>query len=551
MFRKNDDHMQCELFNTSSYLNQRVRNRLDGSWAPLFYENVFCMIDESPFAILYADQVGRPNFPVNILLGLEIIAAFKDFTVEEMLEEFFFNLQIKRALGIRDIGECPLAERTIYYFRQRLYLHTLEHPEDTDLVYQQFQIISEHLMNFMGLSGQEMRMDSTMLMSNIRKAGRLSLAYDVLHKALKAIPAEQLPEQLAEVLKPGFKNNLLYRAKFCEIAGRFHEMLQLCGTVLKWVSGDDDLKNHVAVKQVSRFLTDKAEYDTDSKEWVYKTPKPGTTSDHLQSAHDPDATCRKKREEVHIGYVANLTETCSDDNPVQIVTDYTIKKNNVADQTMAHESIPRLVSVYGMEELYVDGGYSGEAVHNTAADQGVDMYYTNMTGKESSKTSLNEFTFEGTTVTHCPAGHPSIFSLYDDETSNILAHFDKETCQACPAQLSCPTVPRRQGRTLSITPKQRIAAETRKQIEDKDQHRINTSKRAAIEGTNSAIKRRHGAGKLRVRGHHKCRIIFGLKIMAHNFKQLLRSVKGDIRRSLQEAARQRKRKGLPVAASNV
>ena len=163
-----------------------------------------------------------------------------------------------------------------------------------------------------------------------------------------------------------------------------------------------------SVEQVSRFLTDKAEYDTDSKEWIYKTPKPGTTSDHLQSAH---------------------------------------------------ESIPRLVSVYGMDL-------------------------------------------------------PSL---------------------PCSTELSYRT--KAQGRTLSITPKQRIAAETRKQIEDKDQHRINTSKRAAIEGTNSAIKSRHGAGKLRVRSHHKCRIIFGFTIMAHNFKQLLLSVKGDIRRSLQEAAR--------------
>ncbi|MGI6544019.1 MAG: transposase [Limnochordia bacterium] len=546
MFRQNINHRQTDLFNTASCVDPRIRKQLEKSWAPLFYEHVFCKIDEKPFAQLYVEQTGRPNFPVNILLGLEILAAFKDYTVEEMLEQFHFNYQVQWALGIRNIGECPLAERTVYYFRERLYLHALRNPGKDDLIYRQFQAVTQHLVEFMGLTTHEMRMDSTMLMSNIRKAGKLSLAYDVLCKALKAIPPELLPPELAEVLKPEYKTKLLYRTKARELSGRFQEMLRLCSTLLERVADHHDLKQHEAIRNVERFLQEKGEFDSESQEWVGK--KPTSASNHLQSAHDPDATCRKKGDEVHVGYVANIAETCSDDNPVQIIADYALEKNNVADQTMAHESIPYLASAYGVEDLYVDGGYSGESVNKTASDCDVRMYYTNMTGKESGKIPVTEFVIDGDIVTQCPSGHCPVLSVHDKETGVIITHFDKEICQACPLVHSCPARPGKVDFCLRITPKQRVAAETRKQIQDDERHRINTSKRAAIEGTNSALKRSHGVRKLRVRRHHRCRIIFGLKMMARNFKQLLRFATGDVRRSIQDA-RRRKAKLAPTGAA--
>ena len=57
-----------------------------------------------------------------------------------------------------------------------------------------------------------------------------------------------------------------------------------------------------------------------------------------------------------------------------------------------------------------------------------------------------------------------------------------------------------------------IAADTRKEIEDKEQRRANTSKRTAIEGTNSALKRGQGADKLDVRGKIKCRLAMGMNL---------------------------------------
>lgn len=138
MFRINDDHQQMDLFSTASEMQPAVARRLLDSWAPVFYEHVFCQIDEQPFSVLYSEDTGRPNFPVNILIALEIIAAMREYTVEQTLEQFNFNVQVRWAVGVRAMSEYSLSERTIYEFRERLYQHALLNPGRESLIYQQF-----------------------------------------------------------------------------------------------------------------------------------------------------------------------------------------------------------------------------------------------------------------------------------------------------------------------------------------------------------------------------------------------------------------------------
>lgn len=228
MFRENKDHMQVEIFDTLSELPLRAQNRLKRSWVASFYENVFCQIDESAFAGLYSEDAGRPNFPVNILVAFEILKHRHDLTDEDAIDQFYFNLLWKAAIGSQNLGEDTFGERTLYDFRERLYRYAMEHPREDDLIYTQFQKINDHLGKVIGLDTSEMRVDSSQLMPNIRKAGRLSLAYDVLIQGIKACPLDLLPTELLNVLAADFKQNLLYRTKNPEVEGRLKEMLNLC-----------------------------------------------------------------------------------------------------------------------------------------------------------------------------------------------------------------------------------------------------------------------------------------------------------------------------------
>jgi len=76
LFRENKRHLHQQLFTSYAQMDERIQKRLENSWAPVYYEHVFCKIDEMPFAKLYCEDNGRPNFPVNIMLSLGIYQAF-------------------------------------------------------------------------------------------------------------------------------------------------------------------------------------------------------------------------------------------------------------------------------------------------------------------------------------------------------------------------------------------------------------------------------------------------------------------------------------------
>ena len=109
------------------------------------------------------------------------------------------------AVGIRNLGDITLAPRTLYEFRERVLNYTISHPEQADLLFSQFQSLTDYFLTEARLSADEQRVDSTHIMPNIRVAGRLSLAYDVLRQAISDCLLEILPQDVQDVLKPEFK----------------------------------------------------------------------------------------------------------------------------------------------------------------------------------------------------------------------------------------------------------------------------------------------------------------------------------------------------------
>ena len=73
MFKPNQNHKQSEMFSTVAELPEKQRSMLENSWAGTFYEEVSCRIDEDAFAILYSETASRPNVPINVLVGLEVL----------------------------------------------------------------------------------------------------------------------------------------------------------------------------------------------------------------------------------------------------------------------------------------------------------------------------------------------------------------------------------------------------------------------------------------------------------------------------------------------
>jgi len=536
MFRENKDHLQQELFNSYSWMDPKIQASLQGTWAPLFYEHVFCKIDETPFSCLYSLDNGRPNFPVNILLSLEFIKHMKDYTDEDILEQFRFNYQIMYAVGLRNLGELYLSERTIYEFRRRVYLYTLENPDKDNLIFGQFEKLTKQFIEIAGLNTKEQRVDSTQIMTNIKLAGRLSLAYDVLSQAVNACPPELLTDALKHVLESEYKTRVLYRSRGSEAQKRIQELIDLVSELVFIAEPNPSLRRLNAMAILRRFINEQATFDSEKKLWKAKANK-DIAADSLQSAYDSDVTYRKKASKGHVGLVLNIAETCADENPVQIITDYAVEKNRVGDAEMLEKRIPEIKNKMNVTDFYVDGGYFSGEVEKQAQDTGITMHYTDMTGKkpDPEKLPLTAFTIKDhKTVTSCPEGHAPYSCQFNGKNNVILAHFDRNVCSDCPRKDTCPVEFRKNNTVLRVEQSTIYLAEARERKEDKSARKEATSKRTAIEGTNSSLKCSQGAGRLKVRGKVKATLVAGMKIIGHNFKQIVRFFNGDIRKKATE-----------------
>jgi len=522
MFRINDKHLQQSLFETSRWMNPRVREKLEKSWAPLFYEHVFCNIDEEPFAVLYGDT-GKPNFPVNILLSLEYVKHIKNCNDLELLDYFRFDVLVSHAVGIRALGEMDLAPRTLYYFRERLYQYSIDNPDKCDLLFNQFISLLKDFAQKAAISFGEQRTDTTLFMSNIKKAGRISLAYDVLVKAVKAIPEEKRTDKLIAVLEDKFKTNVLYHTKSQDGDSKLTLLLQLCNEALLILESQPEMLQSEEVRILNRFLKEQSITHEESGKLLPK-PKGEIESGSLQSAHDEDATYRTKGDVGQSGYVLEISETCDKENPFQLITDYAVEANNVSDSEILQGRLDDIKENTGCTDMYVDGGFHSENVHKTAEEAGIKIHLTNMTGTEPvQKLPVTEFDIDGNTnvINRCPAGFvPTHAGIKSGQTT---AHFSHEVCGNCEKRGMCHSKRQVKDCVVRISLKSLNASRLREIM--KANKKENVSKRAGIEGSNSALKSK-GLKKLRVRGKVKSTIVCGLKVTAQNIKRFVKFLQG-------------------------
>ena len=127
-------------------------------------------------------------------------------------------------------------------------------------------------------------------------------------------------------------------------------------------------------------------------------------------------------------------------------------------------------------------------------------------------------------------------SEYEDEEApeRVEMHFAREVCEPCSLRSRCPVRWRRpppelggewspRGAYVLSRDLARVNIGRRRRAESDGQWRKRYGLRAGIEGTNSELKRRHGLGRLRVRGGERVRLAVYLKALACNVKRMVRA----------------------------
>jgi len=185
MFRKNDTHLPWPVFSSIDSLPQKQHQRLEQSWAGAFSHQFFCRIDEQPFAILSSEQDARPNTPVNVLVGFETLNAGFGWRDEAASDHCCFAVQVRSALGSRALreGHCDL--RTGYNVRQRVTQHTQETGEN--LIERVCEQVTDAQIAAFPVQTSNLRMDRTLIASNIRQATWLQVLVEVLQRTQRML----------------------------------------------------------------------------------------------------------------------------------------------------------------------------------------------------------------------------------------------------------------------------------------------------------------------------------------------------------------------------
>lgn len=328
MFRKNTRHLQIPLTSHVDELPEPLRKRLQNSWAESFYQEFFCRLDEKPFAVLYADLPSRPNVPVNVLVGLEFLKAANGWTDEELYDNACYDVQVRYALGYRQLGEGYFDLRTLYYFRERLARQMQETGEN--LLEQAFaQVTGEQLRAFALKTGKQ-RMDSTLLASNIRQMGRVQLLVTVLQRVYRML-SEADQQRYAAAFEPylkGHAGQYVYRLKQEELG----EHLQRIGEQMQRLLGElaEQYGQEAGYAVLARVFVEHFRLEQE-KLRVKSHEELSATS--LQSPDDLEASYREKGGKGHRGYVVNVAETCEQDNPVQLITAVQVASNHTIRTT--------------------------------------------------------------------------------------------------------------------------------------------------------------------------------------------------------------------------
>jgi hypothetical protein len=377
------------------------------------------------------------------------------------------------------------------------------------------QITAHHLK-----TGKQ-HMDSTQIASNIRSMSRLQLLVEVLQRVHRMLTeGDQL--HYAEVFAPyiqGHAGQYVYHLKGQDTSEHLQRIDELMQRLLAELQAS--YAQEPVYQMFERVFGE--HFRVEEQALKTKTDKELSASS-LQSPDDLEATYREKSRKSYKGYVANLTETCDPDNPLQLtpalaagasVTKVQVASNHTEDAELLVEALPELKERTDLDTLYTDGGYGSPAADQTLRDNQVEQIQTAIYGRIPSTEKFNLADFEikqtrsGTpTRIICP-GQQNVAVHPSSQKKGYVAHFEAEVCQTCPFLQKCLAQSGKRDARFHLRFDQEQANVSQRRRRSLAHLKEGRNLRAAIEATVRQVKHPFPASKLPVRGRFRitCMVI--------------------------------------------
>jgi len=394
MFKTSPKYPQIDLLSSADqHLDERRQRQLNdpNRWHNSFYEHVFSQIDESIFKVLYDEHMGAPNAPVDQLVGMMILKDGFGYSDEQLFEACRFHLLFRQALGLVNLNDPPPTESTYYLFRKRIYEYDREH--GTDLLGRVFEgITSDQLLTF-DLGGQQIRMDSTLIGSNIASFSRFELVCRTLTVFWRSLSEQargrspQPVQQAMKELSAEDAQTTVYRSTGETIRQRLDDLGGLMSSLLATYSPKDSSKYEL-LKQVfaEQYTTDDSNSGDDDSGQPVARDVQQIPADSVQSPDDPECSYRQKAGQTVKGYSVNLTETVDEEQGLNLITDVHLAPADCSDTDLLGPAIEATEQRTGrpVERCYADGAYNRSlAKDQQAGQEHVEMVLSGIQGAAS------------------------------------------------------------------------------------------------------------------------------------------------------------------------
>jgi hypothetical protein len=490
---------------------------IQNGWQGLFREVILELMPAQIIAGEFDPDTGRPTKELYSMAGLLLISEFMDWTTEQAAQAYMFRTDIWYALNLKP-DPHSMSTRTIERYRKIF--------RETELAGEVMNDVTTRLVELLELDIREQRLDSTHVFSNMAVFGRTRMMGVTVKKFLTQVKRhdnkvyESLPEELrmryqcsesrlfADTSK-GSKSFKLLRRQVAE------DMYFL----IERFADEDRFNNRGTFRNLCTVFEQQCEV---IEEKVEVRDKPG--GNVIQNPSDPDATYDGHKGP---GYQVQLSETCSEENEVQLITCAIPQTACEHDSQAVDKVCDDLSELNNLpEQMLADTSYGSDDNVQSASGDGMNLV-SPVSGKElESEISICDFDIDEdtNTVKVCPAGHKPLKSEYDPEKEKTRTIMAISVCSSCDLRKECPIERKRNDCRLEFTSKDLRLAK-RRRFEKTDEFKDKYRMRSGIEGTNSGIKRRTGMGRLRIRGKPGVFNAILLKTAGWNILQAARSVK--------------------------
>lgn len=499
--RHSVDPQQGRLFDPFDGLIAPLgRQRIDAGWQGVFRKALLHLMPARRLAKHFHPIMGRPTKELYSVAGLLFLQEFLNWTAAQAVEAYLFRTDVQFALNLEP-GASAMCERTFERYR-KLFI------EDESAA-QVMDQVTTRLIDLLELDVDQQRLDSTHVFSNMAVFGRTRCMAVTIKRFLTQVKRhhaadyDALPAELRQ--RYGVPQAQLLAKESKDAAGRAKTRVQVAEDLHLLIERFADhagLHDRSSYQALVQAFEQQCEI-VDAR--IQVRAKPGGHC--VQNPSDPDASYDGVKGP---GYQLQISETCSDNNDVQLIT---AVLPQTAAATDAEALQPMLAKLQEQERLpdtmLADTAYGGDDNVQAAAALDVEIVSpvagrtpaSAAAASAAAPLTVDDFAYDERTgnVDACPTGRVPLRTVHDAATDTTTVHMSASDCANCPHRPACPVERGPKGYQSRFTGKQRRLAGRRCE-EATPVFKERYARRSGVESTNSGLKRRLGLGRLRVRG---------------------------------------------------